>query len=133
MKYICEASIKGAFPDGMVKFTCPLAQLPCRVPDRYDVFGQDMALLQPPLGVGVPVSVEASVEDGLQPHLLQTERPGLPGGQAPGHAQPSRAASGPLAAHVRPRRHRGAAPDYRQEMTPPFQTWQASTGPSLAA
>ncbi|PTL77816.1 hypothetical protein [Vitiosangium sp. GDMCC 1.1324] len=47
--------------------------------DRYDVFGQDMALLQPPLGVGVPISVDPSVEDGLQPHLLETERPGLPG------------------------------------------------------
>lgn len=47
--------------------------------DRFDVFGQDLALLQPPLGVPVPVSVDPSVEDGLQPHLLETERPGLPG------------------------------------------------------
>ncbi len=47
--------------------------------DRYDVFGQDMALLQPGLGVEVPGGVEASVEDGVQEHLLETERPGLPG------------------------------------------------------
>ncbi|HYO65250.1 MAG TPA: hypothetical protein VEU33_04145 [Archangium sp.] len=47
--------------------------------DRYDVFGQDVALLQPRMGVPVPVSVDASVEDGLQPHLLETQRPGLPG------------------------------------------------------
>ncbi|MCY1080865.1 hypothetical protein [Archangium lansingense] len=55
------------------------AWVPFFFADRYDVFGQDLALLQPPLGVGVPISVDPSVEDGLQPHLLETERPGLPG------------------------------------------------------
>ncbi|MGZ3460580.1 MAG: hypothetical protein ACXU86_19000 [Archangium sp.] len=48
-------------------------------PDRYDVFGQDLALLQPPLDVAVPLSVDPSVQDALQPHLLETQRPGLPG------------------------------------------------------
>jgi putative transposase len=70
---------------------------------------------------------------GPSPQPTRPRERRLPGGQAPGHAQPSRAASGPLAAHVRPRRHRCAAPDYRPQMTPPFQTWQASTGPSMAA
>jgi hypothetical protein len=44
-------------------------------PHRYDVFGQDEALIQPGLGVSVPFQVDASVENGLQPHLLETERP----------------------------------------------------------
>jgi hypothetical protein len=48
-------------------------------PNRYDVFGQDQALLQPQLGVAVPFPVDASVEGWVQPHLLETERPGLPG------------------------------------------------------
>ncbi|WP_257460603.1 DUF1302 domain-containing protein [Archangium lipolyticum] len=52
---------------------------PFFAPNRYDVFGQDMAALQPPLGVAVPLSVKPSVEDWLQPRLLETERPGLPG------------------------------------------------------
>jgi hypothetical protein len=53
--------------------------VPFFVADRYDVFGQDQALLQPSLGLAVPFPVDASVESGLQPHLLETERPGLPG------------------------------------------------------
>jgi hypothetical protein len=52
---------------------------PFFAPNRYDVFGQDLAALQPPLGVAVPLSVKPSVEDWLQPRLLETERPGLPG------------------------------------------------------
>ncbi len=52
---------------------------PFFTPHRYDVFGEDTALLQPGLGVAVPLKVDASIEDGLQPHLLETERPGLPG------------------------------------------------------
>lgn len=53
--------------------------VPFFTPNRYDVYGQDQALLQPPLGVEVPLTGDASVEDWLQPHLLETERPGLPG------------------------------------------------------
>ena len=53
--------------------------VPFFVPNRYDVFGQDLALVQPPLGMGLPLSVDPSVEDGLQEHLLETRRPGLPG------------------------------------------------------
>ena len=41
--------------------------VPFFVADRYDVFGQDQALLQPPLGLAVPFPVDASVEPGLQP------------------------------------------------------------------
>lgn len=47
---------------------------------RYDVFGQDVALLQPGLGLTLPLAVEASAEDELQEGLLETQRPGpLPG------------------------------------------------------
>jgi len=35
--------------------------------------------LQPPLGLGVPFPVDASVEPWLQPRLLETQQPGLPG------------------------------------------------------
>ena len=53
--------------------------VPFFVADLQDVFGQDLAVVQPALGLGPPLSVDPSVEDGLQPHLLETERPGLPG------------------------------------------------------
>ncbi len=52
-----------------------LAWVPFFVPHRYSVFGQDEALLQPGLGRGLPFGVDASIEDALQPHLLETERP----------------------------------------------------------
>ncbi len=44
-------------------------------PNKYAVVGQDDALVQPSLGVALPVEVHHSIEDGLQPHLLETERP----------------------------------------------------------
>jgi len=50
----------------------------------------------------------------------------------PGHAQRFLAASGPLVAHCRPRRHRLTAA-YRQTSTGRFATWRAVTGtPALA-
>ncbi|MBX5483020.1 MAG: hypothetical protein IRZ16_14435 [Myxococcaceae bacterium] len=42
---------------------------------RYTVFGQDEALVQPALGLKPPRQVDPSIEDGLQPHLLETSRP----------------------------------------------------------
>lgn len=42
---------------------------------RYNVYGQDDALIQPALGLGVPFAMDASVESEVQPHLLETERP----------------------------------------------------------
>ncbi|XXF76439.1 hypothetical protein P2318_25780 [Myxococcaceae bacterium GXIMD 01537] len=51
------------------------AWVPFFQPHRYAVFGQDEALLQPALGLGIPLPVTASVENELQPHLLETERP----------------------------------------------------------
>jgi putative transposase len=50
-----------------------------------------------------------------------------------GHAQRFLAAYGPIAHHLRPRRHRFAAASYRQEMKNRFQLWQASTGTALTA
>jgi hypothetical protein len=55
--------------------TLTVAWVPFFVPHRYSVFGQDEALLQPGLGRNLPFTVDASIEDGLQPHLLETERP----------------------------------------------------------
>jgi len=51
----------------------------------------------------------------------------------PGHAQRFLAASGPIAQHFRPRRHRFAAPAYRQELRKRFQTWQEITVLPMAA
>jgi putative transposase len=53
--------------------------------------------------------------------------------KSPGHAQRFLSAYGPIAQHFRPRRHRFAAPAYRQEMKKRFQIWQAIAGTALAA
>jgi putative transposase len=50
-----------------------------------------------------------------------------------GHAQRFLAAYGPIAQHFRPRRHRFAAPAYRQEMRNRFQIGQEITTLALAA
>ncbi len=52
---------------------------------------------------------------------------------SPGHAQRFLAASGPIAGHCRPRRHRLTAAAYRQTRDQRFATWRAVTGtPALA-
>jgi len=52
---------------------------------------------------------------------------------SPGHAQRFLAASGPLAGHCRPRRHRLTATAYRQHRDHAFATWREVTGtPALA-
>src|SRR5215475_4799082 len=53
--------------------------------------------------------------------------------KSPGHAQRFLAAYGPIAQHFRPRRHRFAAPVYRQELSNRFQIWQEITVPAMAA
>jgi hypothetical protein len=58
---------------GPLTFTA--AWVPFFTPHRYSVFGQDEALIQPGLGRGLPFTVDPSIEDALQPHLLETERP----------------------------------------------------------
>jgi hypothetical protein len=60
---------------GVGPLSITVAWVPFFTPNRYDVFGQDEALLQPGLGQSVPITVDPSIEDGLQPHLLETERP----------------------------------------------------------
>jgi putative transposase len=53
--------------------------------------------------------------------------------KSPGHAQRFLSAYGPISQHFRPRRHRFAAPAYRQELKTRFQIWQAITSTALAA
>ncbi len=53
--------------------------------------------------------------------------------KSPGHAQRFLSAHGPIVQHFRPRRHRFAAPAYRQEMQRRFQSWREITRPALAA
>jgi len=51
----------------------------------------------------------------------------------PGHAQRFLAASGPIASHCRPRRHRLTAPAYRATSAGRFATWRTVTGtPAMA-
>src|SRR4051812_35794220 len=53
--------------------------------------------------------------------------------KSPGHAQRFRAAYGPIAAHVRPRRHRLTATAYRRQRADAFATWREVTGVAAAA
>jgi putative transposase len=53
--------------------------------------------------------------------------------KSPGPAQRFLSASGPIAHHFRPRRHRFSAPIYRQELRTRFQVWQEITTQALAA
>ncbi|WP_224245350.1 hypothetical protein [Hyalangium gracile] len=60
---------------GVGPLSLTVAWVPFFTPHRYDVFGQDEALVQPGLGMSLPFTVDPSVEDALQPRLLETERP----------------------------------------------------------
>ncbi|HEX9801946.1 MAG TPA: IS6 family transposase [Gammaproteobacteria bacterium] len=53
--------------------------------------------------------------------------------KSPGQAQRFLAVYGPIAQHVRPRRHRFCAPEYCQEMRKRFQVWGEITGTGAAA
>lgn len=57
------------------KVTWTAAYFPFFQPNRYAVVGQDEAMVQPGLGAQLPQQVDASIEDQLQPHLLETKRP----------------------------------------------------------
>lgn len=48
---------------------------PFFAPDRYTVFGQDEALIQPSLGLASPVTFDPSIQDQIQPFILETDRP----------------------------------------------------------
>jgi putative transposase len=53
--------------------------------------------------------------------------------KSPGHAQRFLSAYGPIAQYFRPRRHRFAAPEYRQEMRKRFDPWREITSLPTAA
>jgi putative transposase len=53
--------------------------------------------------------------------------------KSPGHAQRFLAAYGPIASHVRPRRHRLTARAYRHRRDHAFATWREVTGVAAAA
>ena len=57
-------------------------------------------------------------EDSHQPTRQRERR--MQGFKSPGHAQRFLSAYGLIAEHVRPRRHRCSAPEYRQEMRQRF-------------
>jgi putative transposase len=51
---------------------------------------------------------------------------------SPAHAQPFLSPFGPLSDHVRPRRHRLAAPAYHRLLQTRFATWREVTGLAAA-
>jgi putative transposase len=57
----------------------------------------------------------------------------LQGFKFAGHAQRFLSAYGPIAQHVRPRRHRLSASEYRQEMGKRFESWADITGAEWVA
>jgi putative transposase len=76
-------------------------------------------------------SLNKRAENSLQPTRQRERR--MQRFKSPGHAQRFLSAYGPITQHFHPRRHRLAAPAYRQEMNKRFQIWPAITGPALAA
>lgn len=70
-------------------------------------------------------------ENSHQPTRQREQR--MQGFKSPGQAQRFLAAYGLIAQHFRPRRHRLAATEYRQEMKKRFQLWREITVPALAA
>jgi putative transposase len=68
----------------------------------------------------------------LHPPTRQRERR-LPGFNSPGQAQRCLSADGPMAPHVRPRRHLRSAPELRHERRQRFQRWGEITGTVMAA
>jgi hypothetical protein len=57
----------------------------------------------------------------------------MQGFKSPGHAQRFLSAYGPIAQHVRPRRHRLPVSEYRRDMAQRFQIWQDMMGTVIAA
>jgi putative transposase len=70
-------------------------------------------------------------ENSHQPTRQRERR--MQGFKSPGHAQRFLSASGPIAHHFRPRRHRLSAPEYRQEMSQRFDSWRQITSLPTAA
>jgi putative transposase len=70
-------------------------------------------------------------ENSHQPTRQRERR--MQGFKSPGHAQRFLSAYGPIAQHVRPRRHLLPAPAYRREMEKRFATWQEITSLPTAA
>ncbi len=58
------------------KLAWTAAYVPFFTPSRFDLFGQDEALLQPALAPAIPTNrVDPSIEDVVQDRLLETKRP----------------------------------------------------------
>jgi putative transposase len=66
------------------------------------------------------------VENFHQPTRQRERR--MQGFTSAGQAQRFLAAYGPIAQHIRPRRHRLSAPPYRHVMAQRFQSWHEVTG-----
>lgn len=78
-------------------------------------------------------SLNNRAEHSHQPTRQRERERHLQRFKSPGQAQRFLSAYGLIARHFRPRRHRLAAPAYRQEMRNRFQLWQEITVPAIAA
>jgi putative transposase len=76
-------------------------------------------------------SLNHRAEHSHQPTRQRERR--MPGFKSPGHAQRFLSAYGPIAPHVRLRRHRLSASAYRQDMRHRFERWAEIAGTERAA
>jgi putative transposase len=75
--------------------------------------------------------VNSRAENSHQPTRQRERR--MQRCKSSGQAQRLLSAYGPIAQHVRPRRHRSSAPEYRQAMRTRCQVWEEITGTGTAA
>jgi putative transposase len=92
------------------------------VTDRLRSYGAAMREILPSIEHRQQRYLNNRAENSHQP-TRQRERHML-GFKSAGHAQRFLAAYGPIVQHFRPRRHRSAAPQYRQEMRQRLDTWR---------
>jgi putative transposase len=101
------------------------------VTDKVKSSGAAKRELRPGVEHRQPRYLNNRAENSHQPPRQRQRR--MPRLKSPGQAQRFLSASGPSAQHFRPRRHRVAAPAYRQEMENRFHLWQEITASALAA
>jgi putative transposase len=101
------------------------------ITDKRKSSGAAKRAMLPGVAHRQPRSLNNRAENSPQPTRQREWR--MPRVTSPGHAQRFLAAYGPIAQHLRPRRHRFSAPAYRQERRRRFDTWRAITSLPTAA
>jgi putative transposase len=100
------------------------------VTDQLRSYGAAMREILPSIEHRQHRYLNNRAENSHQPSRQRERR--MQGFKSPGHPQRVLAAYGPIASHIRLRRHRLSAP-YRQEMRQRFRIWRELTGLAMAA